>query len=96
MSLVTRLIRSPVRASRLRKGEAMDVVIEGTPHVVGNPLAYAGGEIFFDVAAGAADDSDDDDRADRDIQDSEIVRPGNAMHDSASQPGICFGFFGST
>ena len=63
----------------------MDVVIEGTPHVVGNPLAYAGGEIFFDVATGTADDSDDDDRADRDIQDSEVVRPGNAMHDG-SQP----------
>ena len=52
MSLVTRLMRSPVRCRVvLGQRQAMNVVIEHAPQVVHDPLADVGGEIVLQIGA---------------------------------------------
>ena len=59
ISLVTRLIRSPVcLLVVVGQREALDVRVQCLAQIVHHPLADAGGEIFFGVGANGADGRD--------------------------------------
>ena len=81
MSLVTRVIRSPVRDFVVfGQRQPLNVVVQRPAQVVPHPLADARRQVFLEVGADGADDRNDRDRGHGEVQNCIVVlaeQPGN-------------------
>ena len=84
MSLVTRVIRSPVRDCVVfGERQPLNVVVQRPPQVVSHPLADARGQVFLEVGADRADDRNERDRGDGEVHDRAGVLAEQPGHDPA-------------
>ncbi len=83
MSLVTLPMRSPVLFSSCSASDAVDadMVIEGPPQVVHDPLADISGEIVLQVRTYRPGNSDRRDRGHCKVEDREFTASDPANHD---------------
>ena len=88
MSLVTRLIRSPVCFwSWIGERKPLDVGVERPAQIVHHPLADAGGDVFLRVGADRADGGDCQHGEGGELQNRELVRAGGG-EDQLVQPSV--------